>query len=561
MNRIKSASLAAVMLGIAIGVPLSVLVQVIPGPGVPGPGILRPGVPTQDAPEIKKERWQVVRGIPAFDNSGRLWLLVIDYARSGGTFLCCPDDAGRKIPLADPPSAYRTRPCSVWIDSRNRAWCNFGASLCCVDLVTGQCTSRSAQTTGLDPRVAANSTFRPVHLEGPTGAIYVLDSAGLHVFDGQNWSFQALGDSTTPGGHPYDDYDADQGFVKCPSGQVIFCGPQHPPTGFYIHDGTRWLPQSCELPAGGQNHPTAVLPLQGQKAIALFRDAAHMFLDLPAASRPQRPVPESMEIAATITRLGDADQAKRNKAREDLAAIAKLDEHKALATAKLVSDPKLQAAAVEIIKKAAASAASEPTTAAVPAKDVETSLCGAALVCQGKAGEYLLRGGADEAFRLMALFPDGHCEMAPKDFPRFGKTYDNLQTFACPFGDKIVINTSPAVLWDGAKFSLLDLDLISTGASSARTPRAGFTWAWAARSTICAGGWACWTLARGGMSRAEISAVRRPLRPQRRGAGSQGPHLEQAAGRGPSFPELLRRGQVARRRRPAHVRRLAQAPG
>jgi hypothetical protein len=422
----------------------------------------------QGPPEIKAERWQTVNGQMVIDHSGKSWFLVSSYSGPGlsTSFMYCPDDAGKKLPLsaAGSENGYGgSARRSIWVDSQNRAWCNLAGSLCCVDLAKGDCTWRVAETKGLDPRTGSRATFYGAHLENKVGGIYAVDTSGLHFFDGQKWSFECLHDATKTAPAYYSNDSAEYRFVQCPSGQVIFWGPANYAKGFYIHDGTQWQAQPCEADtrSGQKQFATAILPLDGQKAIGLFRGAPHKFFDLPGMARPKKPAPPSMEIAAVILRLGDSDKDKRQKAQVELAGIAQLDDQKALDTAKLVSDAKLQEAAVAIIKKAAATipAADGPA----PAKDVALGLEGASLICQCRGGEFILRGGSDEGFRLTAIFPDGRHELAPADFPKLADVYGGYDGAACPFGDKIVINTNPAVLWDGAKFSLLDLDLIYAG--------------------------------------------------------------------------------------------------
>jgi hypothetical protein len=215
-------------------------------------------------PVLKDVRWQYLdrKYQDVFvDGGGRAWFLIREF----------PTSAGGKLPtvaLACPeaPDDYIEIPGEnglIGFDSLDRFWEVGKYGLCCTDVRTGKFTQRKP-VPGVDlSRWPANwgkwtPAFGVRMLEHSTGRLYFVDSVGVHVLDGDRWSYEPL---LSPGLNwvGSDRQYCGVKMAEAPDGKVIVWFSGDYVKEVFVHDGASWTRYSAK-DHPGLDHPWDIVP-------------------------------------------------------------------------------------------------------------------------------------------------------------------------------------------------------------------------------------------------------------------------------------------------------------
>jgi hypothetical protein len=220
--------------------------------------------PAPAAPKLTNEPIQHLGDLfqDAFtDAAGRAWLLArrkdIGFVKHKVVFeyLVCPDLPGKTIEIPE-------KNIPLGFDCKGRLWEITRYGLGWTEGATGEFAERQfAPGLEVDRPSAADPYrgemvpgFARAMLEHSSGRLYFADSYGLHVLDGETWSYRAF-EPRPKRPQPRAGESPPVKLVECPDGTVIYWGDG----GFWTHDGSAW--RQCSGRTNG------FAPLAGERCL------------------------------------------------------------------------------------------------------------------------------------------------------------------------------------------------------------------------------------------------------------------------------------------------------
>lgn len=205
------------------------------------------------------------------DAAGRVWLR---FRRPGGDE---PPRAGTfdHLVCRDLPDKVLEFPAANWpigFDRQGRFWDVTRYGLGCTEVDTLAFTERYA-APGMDPgrlkapkrrQDASAKGFAPIMLGHSSGRLYFMDSYGLHVLDGETWSYRLF---DPPPERLVNAGGWSMGYspriVEGPDGTVYAWALMNAASGLWTHDGKTWKHHAVDICEG-------IVPLEGRQCLASY---------------------------------------------------------------------------------------------------------------------------------------------------------------------------------------------------------------------------------------------------------------------------------------------------
>lgn len=204
--------------------------------------------PAKDAagpkpPVLKLLRWQQLDTCYQdvfIDGSGRAWFLATtpnDFARPKWAYLVCPE-------LPDKPIQMPGTNVPLGFDGRNRFWEIGHFGLCATDVhhdvfLQRRPTDPNKGLSNWTWRRDSPLPFVPVMFEHSSGRLYFFDAEGVHILDGQTWSYHKLVSlEKADAQHPSPLLGARA--AEGPRGEVYVWIWRSQGEGLWLQDGAEW---------------------------------------------------------------------------------------------------------------------------------------------------------------------------------------------------------------------------------------------------------------------------------------------------------------------------------
>ena len=218
-------------------------------------------------PLLKPLRWQALQKCYRdvfVDDSGRAWLYRSSWRNSFNRprtdYLVCPElpDKVIEMPSANVPLGF---------DGANRFWEVGQYGLCCTDVHRDTFLQRRPVEPDKEPPDAAQPNrkdllpFAQIMFEHSSGRLYFFDAEGVHVLDGDAWSYHKFSPPLRYVQRYTQSPTSGVRIIEGPRGEVYVWSAGHAPQdGLHVHDGSAWKsypappPGEISLQADGTIH-------------------------------------------------------------------------------------------------------------------------------------------------------------------------------------------------------------------------------------------------------------------------------------------------------------------